>query len=97
MVASKRIWSCAAVTMILASASGLNAGEPTTASTALKVRIDSLRSARGKVLAYVWDQGDGFPADKKKTLTTAAVEIRGTEAVCDFAVREAVGRVRHAR
>jgi uncharacterized protein (DUF2141 family) len=93
MVASTKMWSCAAVAMIVASAFGLSAGEPTTASTALKVRIDGLRSARGKVLAYVWDQGDGFPADKTKTLATAEVEIRGTEAVCDVAIPSSVKRL----
>jgi len=93
MVASTKICRCVAVTMMLASSSGLNAGEPTTAPTALKVRIDGLRSARGKVLAHVWDQGDGFPADKKKTLTTAEVEIRGAEAVCDFVIPPSVKRL----
>ncbi len=93
MVAPTKILRRVAVMMLLTSESVLNAGEPTTASTALKVRIDGLRSARGKVLAYAWDQGDGFPADKKKTLTTAEVEIRGTEAVCDFAIPPSVKRL----
>jgi uncharacterized protein (DUF2141 family) len=86
MPAFKNIRFVAAATMILASVSGLDAGEPTTSSTTLRVRIDGLRSARGKVLVYVWNQGDGFPSEKKKTLTVAEVAIQGTQAACEFAI-----------
>jgi len=69
------------VTAIVVFAWGLNAGEPASRSAILRVRVDGLRSTRGKILAYVWNQGDGFPSEKQKTLTIAEVVIWGTPAI----------------
>lgn len=77
MKACKRICRVGIVATIAVCASGLHAGEPSGRSAILKVRIDGLRSTRGKILASVWNQGDGFPSEKQKTLTSAEVAIRG--------------------
>ncbi len=50
------------------------------------MRVDGLRSTRGKILAYVWNQGDGFPSEKQKTLKIAEVAIRGGQAEVDVEV-----------
>jgi len=86
MNACKRICRVGIVATIVVCASGLNAGETAGRSAILKVRIDGLRSTRGKILAYVWNQGDGFPAEKRKTLAIAEVAIRGGQAECDIEV-----------
>ena len=86
MKACKRICRAGIVATIVVCASGLNAGEPAGRSAILKVRIDGLRSTRGKILAYVWNQGDGFPSEKQKTLTIAEVAIRGGQAEVDVEV-----------
>ena len=86
MKACKRICRVVIVATIAVCASGLNAGEPAGRSAILKVRIDGLRSTRGKILAYVWNQGDGFPSEKQKTLTIAEVAIRGGQAEVDVEV-----------
>jgi uncharacterized protein (DUF2141 family) len=86
MKARKRICRVGIVAMIAVCASGLHAGEPAGRSAILKVRIDGLRSTRGKILAYVWNQGDGFPSEKQKTLTIAEVAIRGAQAEIDVEV-----------
>ena len=86
MKACKRICRVGIVAMIAVCASGLHAGEPAGRSAILKVRIDGLRSTRGKILAYVWNQGDGFPSEKQKTLTIAEVAIRGGQAEVDVEV-----------
>jgi len=86
MKACKRICRAGIVATIAVCASGLHAGEPTGRSAILKVRIDGLRSTRGKILAYVWNQGDGFPSEKRKTLTIAEVAIRGGQAEVDVEI-----------
>ena len=86
MNACKRICRVGIVATIVVCASGLNAGETAGRSAILKVRIDGLRSTRGKILAYVWNQGDGFPAEKRKTLAIAEVAIRGGQAEFDVEV-----------
>ena len=86
MNACKRICRVGIVATIVVCASGLNAGETAGRSAILKVRIDGLRSTRGKILAYVWNQGDGFPSEKQKTLTIAEVAIRGAQAEIDVEV-----------
>lgn len=86
MKACKRICRAGIVATIAVCASGLHAGEPAGRSAILKVRIDGLRSARGKILAYVWNQGDGFPSEKQKTLAIAEVAIRGGQAEFDVEV-----------
>lgn len=81
-------WMChvGIVTMIAVFVSSLNAGEPAGRPAVLKVRIEGLRSTAGKALVYVWNQGDGFPSEKQKTLTIAEVAIRGGQAEVDVAV-----------
>lgn len=86
MKACKRICRVVIVATIAVCASGLHAGEPAGRSAVLKVRIDGLRSTRGKILAYAWNQGDGFPSEKQKTLTIAEVAIRGAQAEIDVEV-----------
>lgn len=86
MKACSRICHVGMVAAIAVCASGLNAGEPAGRSANLKVRIDGLRSTRGKVLAYIWNQGDGFPSEKQKTLTIAEVAIRDGQAEVDVQV-----------
>lgn len=80
MTSWKRISQVAIAALVAVCASGLNAGEPASRSANLKVRVDGLRSMRGKVLAYIWNQGDGFPSEKQKTLTIAEVAIRDGQA-----------------
>ena len=46
-----------------------------------RVAFDGLRSTHGKILAYVWNQGDGFPSEKQTALRDAEFEIRGTPAI----------------
>lgn len=86
MKACKRICRVGIVATIVVCASGLNADEPAGRSAIVKVRIDGLRSTCGKILAYVWNQGDGFPSEKQKTLTIAEVAIRGGQAEVDVEV-----------
>lgn len=86
MKTCRRICRAGVLATIVVSASGLNAGEPAGRSAILKLRIDGLRSARGKILAYVWNQGDGFPSEKQKTLAIAEVAIRGGQAEFDIEV-----------
>ena len=93
MKACKRMCRAGIVATIVVCASGLNAGEPAGRSAILKVRIDGLRSTRGKILAYVWNQGDGFPSEKQKTLTVAEVAIRGGQAEVDVEVQASEKRL----
>lgn len=86
MTSWKWISRLAIAALIAVCASGLNAGEPASRSANLKVRVDGLRSTRGKVLAYIWSQGDGFPSEKQKTLTIAEVAIRDGQAEVDVEV-----------
>ncbi len=86
MTSWKRISRVAIALLIAACASGLHAAEPAGRSAILKVRVDGLRSTRGKILAYVWNQGDGFPSEKQKTLAIAEVAIRGGQAEVDVEV-----------
>ncbi|MFN6190724.1 MAG: DUF2141 domain-containing protein [Planctomycetia bacterium] len=86
MTSWKRISRVAIALLIAACASGLHAGEPASRSANLKVRVDGLRSTRGKILAYIWNQGDGFPSEKQKTLAIAEVAIRDGQAEVDVEV-----------